>query len=56
MEKFKPLFKKEFERRLVRLHAAIESYWKYGNIGDLMPALFSVFSFLWTDKNARLCQ
>lgn len=47
------MIKKEFLRRLIRLDheisvAITRNSVEYG----LMPALFSVFSYLWTGKNA----
>ena len=48
--------KSEFRRRIVRLFDAIADLLEYDSKGcadhacDFMPALFSVFSYIWTFK------
>lgn len=47
------MIKVEFRRRLERLHDAISGALYYDSVErGLMPALFSVFSYLWTGRNA----
>lgn len=46
------MFKKEFERRLIRLDKAIVEYFATVKIGSLFLRLFSVYSYLWTSDNA----
>lgn len=50
----KRLFHRDFERRLVRLHHAIEKALIEGKEADLFACLFQVFSYLWTGNVARL--
>lgn len=48
------MIKVEFRRRLERLHSAIVDALYYDTVDrGLLPALFSVFSYLWTGSNAR---
>lgn len=44
------MFKAEFERRLLRLYKAIDSYYCTGKVGNIMPSLWSCFSYLWSFK------
>lgn len=48
------MIKIEFRRRLYRLQRAISVALIDDTVEKgLMPALFSVFSYLWSDSNAR---
>lgn len=43
----KQQFNAEFNRRLLRLYNSLDEYQRTGNIGSLLPILFSVCSYLW---------
>lgn len=40
----------EFKRRLFRLNRAIERALQKDDLFDLLPKLFSVYSFIWSNK------
>ena len=48
------LFNAEFDRRLLRLYDAIITVFFERKEANLFPALFSVFSYLYSGRKARL--
>lgn len=50
----KQVFTNEFERRLLELNNYICYYFKTGHENSLFPALFKVFSLIWTSARVRL--